>query len=414
MASKYASLPDIDTAPDVYETPDVTESFGLVGKSPFDEEEEDNKQIDRSTLSATDAVTRFRDKTQDDPKFALQTRKRALYRSYLSLNTAPGESIATGDYEVLPREPALQETPVQKLRRLMFEVQELGEEMTELAQPSGEEEGAIQHSVILAQVNTLRYELDTISQRISLPTSDETNDKDSILLKQNESSRRLLARLQKISQENSNGLDTVIPHVELAKDQEDDVDGLRAAQLESRLAALERLVGHERNIEAEPTDAIAPVIAKMEQQLELLAQPRHMELVARRAKALTHELERLQRYKAEDDERLGINKETAKKIDQLFSTLDQLDPLIPLAPALVQRLKNLEQLHARAATFSDAVTAVEREQTRLDGSINGMEEQCTKIETSLKENGAIIQRNVEALDRRIADLVERVAKLGVH
>jgi hypothetical protein len=62
----------------------------------------------------------------------LQIRKRALYRSYLSLNTAPGETIASGEYEVLPREPALQETPVQKLRRLMFEVQELVEEMTEV------------------------------------------------------------------------------------------------------------------------------------------------------------------------------------------------------------------------------------------------------------------------------------------
>jgi hypothetical protein len=63
----------------------------------------------------------------------------------------------------------------------------------------------------------------------------------------------------------------------------------------------------------------------------------------------------------------------------LFATLDRLDPLIPLAPALVQRLKNLEQLHARAATFADAVTAVEQEQNRLTTSINNMEEQYTKV-----------------------------------
>jgi hypothetical protein len=56
------------------------------------------------------------------------------------------------------------------------------------------------------------------------------------------------------------------------------------------------------------------VIAKLEQQLELLTQPRQMELVARRAKALAHELERVQRYKAEDDERIGINTETTKKV----------------------------------------------------------------------------------------------------
>ncbi|KAI8057613.1 Dynamitin-domain-containing protein [Syncephalis plumigaleata] len=346
MSSKYASLPDIDTAPDIYETPDVPEVVGLVDKESVETAEE-NENIDSTGLSASDAT-------------------RTLSLVFI-VNTAPGETIASGEYEVLPREPALQETPVQKLRRLMFE------EMTEIAQPSDAEGDTIQHSVILAQVNTLRYER--------------------LLMQQSESSRRLLARLEKIRQG--------------AVSSSEAGDESRAIQLESRLTALERLVGHERGIDAEPTEAIAPVIAKLEQQLELLTQPRQMELVARRAKALAHELERVQRYKAEDDERIGINTETTKKINQLFATLDRLDPLIPLAPALVQRLKNLEQLHARRPP-------VEQEQSRLATGINNMEEQCTKIATSLKDNEAVIQRNVEALDRRIADLVERVAKLGVH
>ena len=35
----------------------------------------------------------------------------------------------TAEYEIVPRDPTLQETPIQKLRRLMFEVQELGDEI---------------------------------------------------------------------------------------------------------------------------------------------------------------------------------------------------------------------------------------------------------------------------------------------
>ena len=35
----------------------------------------------------------------------------------------------TAEYEIVPRDPTLQETPIQKLRRLMYEVQELGEEI---------------------------------------------------------------------------------------------------------------------------------------------------------------------------------------------------------------------------------------------------------------------------------------------
>lgn len=37
-------------------------------------------------------------------------------------------NLETPEYEVLPKDMALQETPLQKLRRLMYEVKELGQE----------------------------------------------------------------------------------------------------------------------------------------------------------------------------------------------------------------------------------------------------------------------------------------------
>ncbi|RKP05091.1 Dynamitin-domain-containing protein, partial [Thamnocephalis sphaerospora] len=153
----------------------------------------------------------------------------------------------------------------------------------------------------------------------------------------------------------------------------------RAAQLEARIAALESIVGHQEAGSEPLKDGIAPVVAKLEEQLQLVTQPRQMEIAVRRAKTLTSELERLQRLKEQDAERLGISAETEKKIDQLFSTLDQLDPLIPLAPVLVERLKSLQQLHTRAATFAEAVLAVEQEQARLEGSVNDATEQSSKV-----------------------------------
>jgi hypothetical protein len=53
----------------------------------------------------------------------LNKRKKAMYRTFVRR-----PNLETPDYEVLPRDVVLQETPVQKLRRLIFEVQELGRE----------------------------------------------------------------------------------------------------------------------------------------------------------------------------------------------------------------------------------------------------------------------------------------------
>jgi len=37
-------------------------------------------------------------------------------------------NLESSEYEILPKEMILQETPIQKLRRLMYEVKELGQE----------------------------------------------------------------------------------------------------------------------------------------------------------------------------------------------------------------------------------------------------------------------------------------------
>lgn len=53
----------------------------------------------------------------------LNKRKKAMYRTFVRR-----PNLDTPEYEVLPKEMVLQENPVQKLRRLMYEVKELGQE----------------------------------------------------------------------------------------------------------------------------------------------------------------------------------------------------------------------------------------------------------------------------------------------
>jgi hypothetical protein len=55
----------------------------------------------------------------------LTRRKKAMYRTYVRRPPA----METSEYEILPKNLSLDETPLQKLRRLMYEVQELNDEM---------------------------------------------------------------------------------------------------------------------------------------------------------------------------------------------------------------------------------------------------------------------------------------------
>ncbi|KAI9018621.1 Dynamitin-domain-containing protein [Phycomyces nitens] len=126
MTSKYSALPDIDDQPDVYETPDVSEEAPAMS---FDDQTSDyeNENVVRSRVSVKDASARFTNSVviSDDTDFSdrLTRRKKAMYRTYIRRPPA----LETDEYELLPKDLALEETPLQKLRRLMFEVQELNE-----------------------------------------------------------------------------------------------------------------------------------------------------------------------------------------------------------------------------------------------------------------------------------------------
>lgn len=54
----------------------------------------------------------------------LTRRRKAMYRTFVKRPT-----LETSEYELIPKELALQETPLQKLRRLQYELQELSEEV---------------------------------------------------------------------------------------------------------------------------------------------------------------------------------------------------------------------------------------------------------------------------------------------
>jgi hypothetical protein len=245
----------------------------------------------------------------------------------------------------------------------------------------------------------------------------DENVKDQLLSRQAAVSKSLLDKLRNIDMQPSQAKEGGIAEaVELDK----------TAALEARLAALETLVGdaNDGNSDLPPqalVDGLFGAVVRMDAQLQLLAQPRQLEQAVKRVKLLVAEMDRMERTKSQALHSqlsaptvtggIGFRPEVEAKIDRLFTTLDRLDPVLPVVPGLLERLRGLKALHERAATFSDVIQHVQKEQERLDGHVENVKTQSATLEQSFKENQDMIQHNIDSLQERINSLIQRMDKL---
>ncbi|KAF8976999.1 Dynactin subunit 2 [Entomortierella lignicola] len=432
MSSKYSTLPDIDTQPDVYETTEdtsdrSTRAQGLDSKD--NDSDEEREGIDRSAVSVKDATARFKDCVVDnssaDFSDRLNKRKKAMYRTFVRR-----PNLESSEYEILPKEMILQETPLQKLRRLMFEVKELGQE-AELNGQQGTEliGGEISHKDLLSHVKSLEHDLSEIGQTLGEGTAAGVLSNEG-LIKQTDAGKRLMQQLQAMKL-SANSTDVEMGDTSAAPKVSVDAavsDGktvtyelyyspenarlhtaTKTAELAERIANLEKAVG---STPMQSGTSLVVTLEKLEQNMGILFQPRQLEQLSRRLKSVTGELERVQELQTKDSAATGISPETEEKINTLFELVDKIDPLVSLAPVLVTRLKGLKGLHSEAAIFSDSIKMISNEQSKISEELKGLNTVSTKLQESLGENDSAIQKNIELIDGRITQLIERVQRLG--
>ncbi|KAF9207058.1 Dynactin subunit 2 [Haplosporangium sp. Z 27] len=432
MSSKYSTLPDIDTQPDVYETTEdtsdrSTRAQGLDSKD--NDSDEEREGIDRSAVSVKDATARFKDCVVDnssaDFSDRLNKRKKAMYRTFVRR-----PNLESSEYEILPKEMILQETPLQKLRRLMFEVKELGQE-AELNGQQGTEliGGEISHKDLLSHVKSLEHDLSEIGQTLGEGTAAGVLSNEG-LIKQTDAGKRLMQQLQAMKL-SANSTDVEMEDTSAAPKVSVDAavsDGktityelyyspenarlhtaTKTAELAERIANLEKAVG---STPMQSGTSLVVTLEKLEQNMGILFQPRQLEQLSRRLKSVTGELERVQELQTKDSAATGISPETEEKINTLFELVDKIDPLVSLAPVLVTRLKGLKGLHSEAAIFSDSIKMISNEQSKISEELKGLNTVSTKLQESLGENDSAIQKNIELIDGRITQLIERVQRLG--
>ncbi|GAA5983679.1 hypothetical protein JCM11641_000931 [Rhodosporidiobolus odoratus] len=336
--SKYASLPDIDSGADVFETPDVSKEHSYTRDSDSD----DDYHLPRT---ASPTSTRRGPHAAHQPQSGTEnidgerTDPSEARRRFGAASLAAGSKARSGESSTRPSRRPLpsatlystgadpdereKETPLERLRRLRLEVTELEEEVrrndadrsaspsastreTEMPTPTtsaGQDKKGkkreVSPAVILQQLQLLRGDLDGLEPSMDgvLEADGEKEpaegEADGQLAQKAKTSTGLLAKL---------GLAGSEPALQVQSLEQSALSGRREAgevkegELEKRLAELEKAVGAtEANVdEAHPLPPpLLQTLSRLDHILTLLTQPRHLDSISRRVKVLVSDLERI-------------------------------------------------------------------------------------------------------------------------
>lgn len=179
--------------------------------------------------------------------------------------------------------------------------------------------------------------------------------------------------------------------------------------IDERVAQLERVVGSSTASLDELTPLpppLVPLITRLNAQLTLLAQPRHIDSISRRLKLLLSDLDR----SAHTHGRKGVVASEPTH-QQLLPVLNRLAASVPQIPHILTRLKTLSALHASAADFEQSLRTLEEDQKRSHSALAELDGALKHVETSLEENREVVKTNVEGLESRINALFARLESI---
>ncbi|KAH9176255.1 Dynamitin-domain-containing protein [Lactarius sanguifluus] len=405
-AHKYSNLPDIDSSgKDVYETEETFQSVrddnndssddeGLPSRSRKVAEPSAAEGIDESGLvDPTEASKRFRRAERK------RTRERSLYKYPPSRTPSPTPT----------HPPSL----ALRLKLLQSELTSLESELADPASPllvRDREQGQVDPGDLLKGLVDVKARLAKFSAG-------------------HEGRARLVQDVLR---------DPADQVAEMTPDKNASADGEEAkashktpetvksiSEMDRRVGELEKLVGSASTSLDESSAMPAPLLpllTRLNTQLTVLAQPRHIDNISRRLKLLLSDLDRL--AAANQQHRRGGTAENdgptntpavlpASLQEQLAPALSRLVPALPQIPHILARLRTLATLHASAAQFANALSTLEEEQRQSREALDALTQAIEGVDGSLSENGRVVKGNVGGLEERIDALTTRLDKLGV-
>ncbi|EME79316.1 uncharacterized protein MYCFIDRAFT_216407 [Pseudocercospora fijiensis CIRAD86] len=419
---KLAQLPGYDTAPDVYETGDVTDGDTTTSTqqthsqvpseaSDTSEEEDDTDSygVSRRRLYPERARSRFGEQS------------RRLVTKGTDISDRVDGKRKGYRTRSRPRDVDEDETLEARIARLRKEIEECKAEAEAEKQEAAEGED----------------------------DDEEEEEGDGDMLDDCETLSRLLAGIDVPSTKRKghrrrgsifHDAPTTAPPATAGADQEDITDEQtlnKVSTFDSRLAALESSLGISAldSLTETPTTPILPSLTLLDHQLATLTSAtnlsslEHLSSRIQKLKLEAQTLAYLQKQSAngkpssshaeedeDDDEEEEaptlLTAEDMARLQSLYTLIPTLRALSPTIPALMTRLRSLRTLHTTAANASADLESLEHRQAEMEQELKMWREGLEKVEEAVKNADEANGRNGSTVKGWVDDLEKRVKALG--
>jgi nuclear migration protein JNM1 len=409
---KYDSLPGIDTAPDVYETPDLAEDVSTVQASTTltdseDDDSDEDSGLKHRHLQANDARSRFQPTRVDARGVDFSDNISAQRKSYRTSTRGRhrAENGILGDDSADEKESF-----AQKLLRVKQELAELEEEFDEGDKSKVQEQDPREVMEYISDKVDYIYAMRRGGVRGAEPLLDRTIEKF-----QNyapfEPSERIASAIDK---------QPTLPGSQVQKSQLDFVL-TQAADFDKRLADVENALGVTGttmpDLGEKSTLPVFTTLEKLEQTIGAMADASSGNLEAASAQI---------RKLIADADQLGVTRENASrnasdkssyavdqeaKVNALYGTLPTIDKISPLLPLVLERLRTLRLVHTSAWQANEVLTELERRQSQQEDEIKKWEQSLKVAEKDVETQEKSLQQNMKKVGEWVKRLEDRVAKI---
>jgi nuclear migration protein JNM1 len=411
---KYDNLPGIDTAPDIYETPDLAEDVSTIQASTVvSEDDDDDSALDRQRFQTDQARSRFQPSRVDAQGVDFSDNIAAQRRSYRTTTQARrrrGEIL--GDDSDEEKEPFSI-----KLQRVKKELLELEGEYDRIIQAG--EKSKIEEKDPKRQMELIANKIDTMyAMRRGARGPEAQLDRTVQKFKD----YKPFEPSPKLTKAIAN--QPPLPGTQIQKNQLEYVLN-QAADFDKRITQLEENLGLNANtmpeISGRPSFPVFATLQTLEQTLGLLgdASTNNLEGAIQQIRKLTADAEQLKATR-EDAARVGAASADSNapaypdqeaKINALYGTIPAIDKLSPVLPLVLERLRTLRLVHTSAWQADEVLSELEARQSKQEEEIKRWERQLVIVEKDMEKCTVAMHSNIKYVGEDVKKIEAKVEKL---
>jgi len=180
---------------------------------------------------------------------------------------------------------------------------------------------------------------------------------------------------------------------------------LKCAELEQRISRLEKILGPESQkmsslLSHSSDGTLQGALRVMEAKLSLL-DPEQLPQVDSRLQAILNKVNEVNKaYKGGGDQPSEVN----RKVCELYELTRKWEGVRVGLPKLIERLKALNALHAKASEFTSTMAHLETAQSLITERLDSANAMQKKILDLVRQNTSTIDQNITELKSRVQDL----------